>query len=395
MKFRRTLLISLVFILVLTPYLHPKLAAASTNQEMVKKDEFYRAEAFEGLTSLLEWFFPSLTSIGIYAYIALKEAQEPPVSITFGGDVLMEYSLVTTMQKKGATYPFQYVKPLFEQSDYTVINLETPITNSTTAFPKLYNFKASPLLLDGLKEAGVDMVSLANNHTLDYGEQGLLDTLAALNKAEMHYIGAGKDYDEAYSEKRVTIKGKTFAFLGFSKVLPAVSWYAGKDKPGIASGYQVDRATKIVKEVSQQVDHVIVYYHWGKEKMNKANQEQKNIARLLIDHGADAVVGSHPHVLQGFDRYKGKPIAYSIGNFLFPNYVRGPSADTGVLKLTFEEDNIDMRFIPHKLVNDQITPLPLVELNKQYQYLNTLSEHVYLNKEGNLMDLLPVQKNGQ
>ncbi|KGP70777.1 CapA family protein [Pontibacillus yanchengensis] len=331
--------------------------------------------------------FPSAPSCKVFSS---PTKDTSPITLTFGGDVLMEYSLVDSMIENGPTYPFLYVKDLFLQSDYSVINLETPVTSATSPFPKQYNFKASPLLLEGLKDAGVDMVSLANNHTMDYHEEGLLDTLSALKKAQIEYIGAGRNSEEAYAEKRVRINGQTISFLAFSEVLPDFSWYAQVDKPGIASGYQIDRATRIVGEVKKDSDYVIVYYHWGDEKHNQPNQVQKQIARTLIDHGADAIVGSHPHVLQGFETYKNKPIAYSLGNFLFPDYVSGKTAETGVLQIELDHDKITMAFHPHVLHKNQIIPLTEQEKAKQFKYLETISFETSFDIEGTI---IPNQKN--
>ncbi|QST00688.1 CapA family protein [Pontibacillus sp. ALD_SL1] len=307
-----------------------------------------------------------------------------PITLTFGGDVLMEYSLVTTMENSGPDYPFQYVAPLFKKSDYTVVNLETPITSATTPFPKQYNFKASPLLLEGLSSAGVDLVSLANNHTLDYNVQGLLDTFRALDHKSIDYIGAGRNQQEAYKEKRISIKNQTVAVLAFSEVLPDLSWYAGVNTPGVASGYQLDRVLSIIDKVKEEVDYVVVYYHWGDEKVNLPNEDQTRIAHTLVDHGVDAVIGSHPHVLQGFEVYNGKPIAYSLGNFLFPNYVTGKTAETGVLEVTLIEERVSMTFHPFEIKNDQIIPLTKQEEKAQYNYLNSISFKAALDQDGNL-----------
>jgi len=352
--------------------------------------------SFQETCSSIDWLTAPMSIFGINPCVAISQFQvTSPITITLGGDVLMEYSLVDTMKKQGADYPFQYVKPYFQQSDYTVVNLETPITDASTAFPKQYNFKASPLLLEGLKSSGVDMVSLANNHTLDYGQQGLLDTLSQLEKAGIEQIGGGKNKEEAYSEKIVEIKGQKVAFLAFSRVLPSVSWYARDNKPGLASGYQVDRAANIVENVKNKADYVLVYYHWGDEKVNRPNQDQKTIARTLIDHGADAIIGSHPHVLQGFETYKGKPVAYSLGNFLFPDYVSGRTAETGVLKLQFNKDEVNMSFYPHILANNQITPLKGRSLLSQYRYLESISNGAAFDQEGQFQKIIPASKNGQ
>ncbi|KGX86135.1 CapA family protein [Pontibacillus marinus] len=397
---RNRLYVIVLFLLILglSPSHHQVLAKQSDPLSWTKQTY----ESMEKESSSLQdtcrsmyWLTAPMSIFGINPCVALGQYDTSPITITFGGDVLMEYSLVQSMKENGADHPFQYVKPYFQKSDYTVINLETPITHATSAFPKKYNFKASPLLLDGLKTSGVDMVSLANNHTLDYGEKGLLDTLDALEEASMEKIGAGRNAEDAYAERIVNIKGNKIAFLAFSEVLPSVSWYAGENKPGIASGYQVDRASTIVEKVKEKADYVLVYYHWGDEKVNKPNQDQKHIAKSLIDHGADAIIGSHPHVLQGFETYKGKPIAYSLGNFLFPDYVSGPTADTGVLELTLENEKVTMSFHPHTLVNNQITPLSNVDRSKQYRYLESISNDVFFDEKGQFHTVIPASKNGQ
>jgi len=395
---RLVLIVLFLLILGLSPSHHQVLAKAHEQlswtkqfQETMQKE----SSSFQETCRSINWLTAPLSVFGINPCVALSQFDSSPITITFGGDVLMEYSLVQSMKEQGADHPFEYVKPYFQNSDYTVINLETPITNASTEYPKQYNFKASPLLLEGLKTSGVDMVSLANNHTLDYGEQGLIDTLNALQDADIDKIGAGRNDEEAYSERIVELKGKKIAFLAFSKVLPAISWYAGKNKPGIASGYQVERAANIVEDVKQKADYVLVYYHWGDEKVNKPNRGQKKIAKSLIDHGADAIIGSHPHVLQGFDTYKGKPIAYSLGNFLFPDYVSGRTAETGILELQLKNDEIHTSFYPHILANNQITPLSDDLLSDQYRYLESISNDVAFDDQGQFQKIIPASKNGQ
>lgn len=391
-KYRLFLIVLLLVTVGLSPSHHQVLANSNHSISWTKQLQttlMKESTSFQETCRSIDWLTVPFSVFGVNPCVGIAQMDSSPITITFGGDVLMEYSLVKTMKEQGSDYPFKFVKPYFENSDYTVVNLETPITNASTAFPKKYNFKASPLLLDGLKSSGVDMVSLANNHTLDYGEQGLLDTFKALDEANIERIGAGQDEEEAYSARFVDIKGKKVAFLAFSEVLPSVSWYVGKNKPGIASGYQVDRAANIVERVKQQSDYVLVYYHWGDEKVNQPNLDQKRIAKSLIDHGADAIIGSHPHVLQGFDTYKGKPIAYSLGNFLFPDYVSGSTAETGVLEIQLNQDQVQMSFFPYVLANNQITPLADEVRSHQYRYLESISNDAIFNEDGLYQKVLP------
>ncbi len=280
-----------------------------------------------------------------------------PIEIAFVGDVMMDGSIKDAIKKHGADYPFQHIKAEIEKSDYAVLNLETAVTTRTDKFKKDYNFKADPTSLKGITNAGFDMVSLGNNHAMDYKEEGLEDTIKHLKEYELEYIGAGLNEKEAYSSKTIEIKNKKIKFLGFSRVLPDISWYAGKNKPGIASGYQEDRVIRIIKEERKDCDYLFVYIHWGKESKEKPEDYQIKYAKKMIDAGADGIIGSHPHVLQGFEYYKDKPIAYSLGNFLFPSYVSGKKAETGILKLKIDETGIGMSFKPYLIKNNQITTL--------------------------------------
>lgn len=279
-----------------------------------------------------------------------------PIHLVFAGDIIIHASTAQTVEQHGLDYPFIHVRDEIQSADYAIANLETAVTTKNNPFPKSFNFKMPPHYLQGIKNAGFDMVTLANNHTLDYQEEGLVDTVDYLKEYGIEYIGAGKNAEEAYSAKTIEINGQTIAFLGFSHVLPDVSWYAGDSKPGIASGYQYDRMERRIKEEKEKADYVIVYIHWGEELHQTPVSYQINYGRGMIDAGADAVIGSHPHVLQPIEEYKGKPIMYSLGNFLFPNHVHGPTAQTGLFHVYLKGDEVTYEFNEYKIENDQIVP---------------------------------------
>ncbi|WP_051556265.1 CapA family protein [Alkalihalobacterium bogoriense] len=281
-----------------------------------------------------------------------------PITITFAGDLMMSGSIADTVATYGVHHPFVYVKEEIQQSDFAVVNLETAITERTESYPKSFHFKMPPHYVEGIKEAGFSLVSLANNHTMDYKEEGILDTINTLEKYELPYVGAGRNKEEAYSAHTVDLKGKTVSFLGFSRVLPSETWYAQEDKPGIASGYQIERMISIIEEEKKKADYVLVYIHWGVERKQTPESYQVHYGKSMIDAGADAIIGAHPHVLQPIEIYNDKPIAYSIGNFLFPSYVSGPTAETGLLHIQLEEEQVSVDWSPYKIENDQIHPLP-------------------------------------
>nr|WP_239674520.1 CapA family protein [Mangrovibacillus cuniculi] len=177
-------------------------------------------------------------------------------------------------------------------------------------------------------------------------------------------------------------RGRKVSFLAFSRVLPTVDWYAVGNSPGIASGYQEDRVVDIIQKEKAENDLVFVYIHWGKEKISHPEQYIRNYGKMMVDAGADAVVGSHPHVLQGVEYYKEKPIAYSLGNFLFPDYVSGLSADTGIMNFVVD-DKITLEFFPYVILDNQIVGPSDTYIESQRRYLEGISYFVKAESLGN------------
>ncbi|WP_223192571.1 CapA family protein [Paenibacillus sedimenti] len=303
-----------------------------------------------------------------------------PIDIIYAGDAMFDWSVKEAVTKLGPDFPFVHVKAEVEKADFAFVNLETAVTlanNKDTN--QIYNFKSNPESLIGLKNAGFDMVSVANNHSMDFLQNGFLDTLDNLDNAGLLYVGGGLNVKEAYSAKSVIIKGRKVKFLAFSRFIPTVEWFAGVSKPGVAQAYDKKPVLDAIAQECKDADYVMVYIHWGIEMNNRPEQWQRDYARQMIDAGADAIVGSHVHVLQGFEFYKEKPIAYSIGNFLFPDYVSGRKADTGLLHLTIHDDRIEMSFRPYYIEKNQIVPKDEAYVNKQYKYLESISYDVTMD----------------
>lgn len=265
----------------------------------------------------------------------LAEQPDPFVTLTFVGDVMMTGRVEALLKEKGFAYPFAHVNSLFLEDDYTIANLETPVTRrGTPAGNKEYVYKSPPEAVPAMKAAGIDLVNLANNHSLDQGEEGLLDTFQHLGEQAIAYVGAGIDQQQAYAPVFIERNGIRIAFLGLSRVVPHVSWYAGKDKPGVAATYDPTLAQEAIRQAKDEADLVVVLVHWGQEKTDYPVDHQKVLARAYIDAGADLVIGGHPHVLQGFERYKDKWIAYSMGNFIFTRSQAAKTWETMVLQAT-------------------------------------------------------------
>jgi poly-gamma-glutamate synthesis protein (capsule biosynthesis protein) len=239
------------------------------------------------------------------------------VRMAFVGDVLLADGVEKLMQQNGFDYPYTGVSSLLKEPDLTIANLETPVTERGDRQTKEYVYRSSPKALPALKEAGVDIVNTANNHIKDYGTVGMLDTLDALNKVGIAHVGTGHNLDEALQPVIVTKNGVKLAFLGFSRVVPDNSWKASAKQPGVADTYNYTVPVETIRKAKEQADLVVVLAHWGTERKDTPDPVQTDLAHRYIDAGADLVVASHPHVLQGLESYKGKWIAYSLGNFIF------------------------------------------------------------------------------
>lgn len=308
------------------------------------------------------------------------------VNLTFAGDVIFSGKVQSLLDKEGYDYPYAYVKERFKNDDLTVINLETPVTAlSTTGADKSFVFKSPPKALTPLKNAGVDVVNLANNHTLDQGTKGLLDTIANLDQAGLAHVGAGKNADAAYAPVYVERKGIKIAVVGVTRVLPETSWAAGKNHPGAASAYDTAAAARAVSQAKKNADVVVAIVHWGKERVDMPDANQKALAHALIDAGADLTIGGHAHVLQGFEPYKGKWIAYGTGNFIFTRSATAKTWETGVFQAECTKTgNCSMKLVPYWAELAQPVPMKPVDAQKLLKRVEGLSPGVKIGEDGSV-----------
>ena len=197
----------------------------------------------------------------------------------------------------------------------------------------------------------MDIATVANNHALDFGTDAFLDSLDTLDQAGIARIGGGRNLDEAKAPVIKEAGGYTIGFLGATRVIPVSSWAAGNQHPGMFSTYDSTLLLQSIRELKARCDYVAVYVHWGIEKDTYPQEYQRQLARAYIDAGADMVIGSHPHVMQGFEYYNGKPIAYSLGNFLFSNSTN----QTVLYRITIETDgSLTPSVIPCSRSNGQM-----------------------------------------
>lgn len=231
------------------------------------------------------------------------------------GDINLDGPVGRLIKAHGPAHPVSEVRAVLSEADLAVGNLECPVSTRGKKLGKTWNFRAHPKSLAALKEAGFDLVTVANNHAFDYGLEAFLDTLAHLKKARLAYVGGGHDRAEAEAPRIVTIKGVRVGFLGLTSTHPEEGW--ARPKRGGVAYSDFARLPRVVKAAKEKCDVLIVLFHGGTELAEEPNEIQKAVARAAIDAGADLFLGHHPHVVQPVEVYKGKAIAYSLGNFLF------------------------------------------------------------------------------
>jgi poly-gamma-glutamate synthesis protein (capsule biosynthesis protein) len=275
------------------------------------------------------------------------------VSFVFGGDVHFEGRVDASLDRS-ATGPLAGMAGAYGPDEIVVVNLETAITESTGGVGKTYTFKAPPARLAELVADGVDVVSLANNHGMDFGERGLTDTLAAADAVGMPLVGAGVDADEAFAPWTTTVGDHRVAVLGATQVLDNAfesSWTADADSPGLASAKQPQRLVEAVARAAAEADTVAVMVHWGVEKQTCPTADQQELARALVDAGADIVVGGHAHRLQGAGRMGTAVVGYGLGNFVFDTPDGSDGARSGMLRVRADgTGHLDYQWLPAAIV---------------------------------------------
>lgn len=257
--------------------------------------------------------------------------------LAFGGDVHFEGS-----SEAAITDGFGTAFDVLEAADVAVVNLETAITTGGQAAPKQFTFRAPPEALDALQAAGIEAVSLANNHGMDYGQEGLRDTLEAETASGLPIIGAGHDVDEAFAPWRTTVEGIDISVLAATDVLDSFAidaWPATDDRPGLASSKDPARLVKAVEAEAASADIVAVMLHWGVEREVCPTARQRELADLLSAAGADVLVGSHAHVVQPDATVGNTYVHHGLGNFVW--YARGgPGSQSGVAAVTVNRDGV-------------------------------------------------------
>jgi poly-gamma-glutamate capsule biosynthesis protein CapA/YwtB (metallophosphatase superfamily) len=278
------------------------------------------------------------------AQSATPEADPGPITLAFAGDVHFEAQLRSRLTD--ASTALEPIAAQLSAADLTVVNLETSIGTSGAPQPKRYTFQAPPAALDALAAAGVDVATMANNHAMDFGAEGLADTLAAsAADPPLVVIGVGSNADQAFAPAIIDVRGTTVAVIGAHsaddpKADPTDHWAASDDTPGVAVARDPTRLLAAVRDARDAADVVVVFMHWGIQGERCPSSSQAETARALAEAGADVVVGSHAHAVQGTGLLNDTYVAYGLGNFVWYNLNSGSTSTTGILTVTVDEGRV-------------------------------------------------------
>jgi poly-gamma-glutamate synthesis protein (capsule biosynthesis protein) len=281
----------------------------------------------------------ALEMVPVVNHDQVANPNDPTVTLMFAGDVTLSDYFAEAV---GKNYSHSFTKMNeSRQADLAMVNLDNPLTRATLPMAgKQVNFKADPDSVRVLKNGGIGLVTLANNHTMDYQSAGLDETVTTLDRAGILHIGAGKTSTEARRPAIIDVKGKRIAYLAYYG-----EEYAASNQTSGTNPIQEDQIAQDIRAIRKQVDWVVVNYHWGQELADHPADWQVALAHFTIDQGADVVVGHHPHVLQGAEIYKGRPIAYSMGNFIFGGNSR-KDYDTAILRVALKDQQMKVEFLP-------------------------------------------------
>jgi poly-gamma-glutamate synthesis protein (capsule biosynthesis protein) len=302
-----------------------------------------------------------------------KLFQEKEISLIAVGDVSFSRGVERAFKKADdINYPLLKIRDYFKTADLVFGNLETPITKGAEIPDFEMIFRSNPGTEQALKKASFSILSLANNHTPNFGESGLIDTFNYLDDAGIEYVGAGRNTKEANQPVFIEKEGIKLAFLAYNDndVVPN-SYEALEDRAGTAF-MRIDKMIKAVKEAKKEANFVIVSMHSGIEYVNEPNNSQVNFARAAIDSGADLIIGHHPHVVQVMEKYKDKFIFYSLGNFIFDQPQSLETREGIAIKVYFTKNNVNKisilpvfmeKLAQPRMANDQESEKILKRLN--------------------------------
>lgn len=330
----------------------------------------------------------NITKLSDGSYRVIPASQDT-VTFAFAGDILFDLDYATgasALQRGGITGSFdQSVLDLMRSEDVFMVNNEFPYSDRGTPLAdKKFTFRATPSTASWLTQMGVDIVSLANNHCYDYGEEAFLDTLSTLENLRMPYVGAGRNLNEAAAPAYFHVQDMTVAIVNSTQIErldnPDTKG-ATQDTAGVFRCFDQTKLLEVLKSAKQNADYVILYIHWGTENETQPDWLQTDRIADLSAAGADLIVGDHPHCLQPFTHTGSTMVAYSLGNFLFTSY----TVDTGILEASFSTADkalTSLRFVPMLQQDSAVKMADETEKTRILQKLRDISPDVNIDDDG-------------
>lgn len=328
-----------------------------------------------------------------YTY-RLEPSEDGTVTFTFAGDILFDpaYAIFATYRQRGAQIEQCIGESLLEEmraADVMMINNEFPYSDRGAPLAdKMYTFRAAPESVSVLHDMGVDIVSLANNHAYDYGEDAFLDTLDTLEQAGIAYVGAGRNLEEAVQPIYYLLGESKIAVLSATQIERTPSPHtvgATEDTPGVFRCLETELLVEKIREAKEECDFVIVYLHWGTESTPELDWRQRDDAPLYVEAGADIIIGDHPHCLQEIGYIDGVPVVYSLGNFWFNSRTQ----DSCIVKMTLSENGIQsLQFVPCLQSGCSVSLLEGEERARVISYMQGLSGTAMIDADGYVTDPL-------
>jgi poly-gamma-glutamate synthesis protein (capsule biosynthesis protein) len=325
-------------------------------------------------TTYIYIIFIFLIGLIFYANAQVPEQvakQDSTLSVIVSGDLMLGGRFIEVMSKQGIDYPLQQISKTLQLADITYCNMEPPFrSDEGKSAPKQYIYRVPPEHSKSIKNAGFDVVALANNHIMDYGVKALQTTLKTLDHMDIQYCGAGMNLAEARKPVIMEKNGVKIGFLSYSKTFP-FSFYAKDDEPGTAPGYEQYLREDIPK-LKEQVDFVIVSFYWASIMQKDPKKYQVHLARQSINLGADIIIGHHPYTIQPLEIYKGKPIFYSVGKLAFGS-LSNSLQESLLLKFFLSNQTIDSIHVMPVMSNNHITNFQprLMEEENSINFLKT------------------------
>ncbi len=323
-------------------------------------------------------------------HVTVKEGKKDYITISFSGDISLADNwkvMPKYLERKKGIYGIlsEEVVQYMNQVDLMVVNNEFCFSTRGTPLPKkTYTFRANPKHVSVYQEMGVDLVTLANNHVYDYGKDAFLDTLKTLEDASLPYIGAGRNITDAKEPYYFIINGYKIAFVNATRAEKFIlTPEATKTTPGVFRAYDPKPFAQLIQETKEKSDYVIALIHWGKEDSHALEEVQKETGKLYIDSGADLVVGTHAHELQGVEFYKGKLIAYNLGDFIFNSQTK----NTGLLTWTLtNQGESTFSFQPALQTGEKTSFVSGKDASKVYQNMTKWSVNGMFEDDGNIVE---------